>query len=295
MQSIHFFRAGTHITASGHEVTFSQGDLAKIAAAYDPAAHEAPIVVGHPKTDAPAFGWVERIEARADGLHAIPRQVNSEFAELVKQGAYKKVSGAFYRPDQSSNPRPGSYYLRHVGFLGAEPPAVKGLKGIHFSEGEDVFFAEEDMLALREHSVHAREAAYRRKEQGDKLRGLVAAGRLPIGLLSGALAFCEGLSDSQTFEFSEFDGEVLSFSQVGWFLDFVSKIPTPVMTGELAGGHFSEDEGGDFDAPPGYTVDSRTAEVDRLAKAHQKLNGGSYADAVRIAERNVPRGLDWRP
>lgn len=76
MQSIHFFRAGTHTASDGRTLSFSQSDLAKIAAAYNPATHEAPIVVGHPKTDAPAFGWVERIEARPDGLHAIPRQVN---------------------------------------------------------------------------------------------------------------------------------------------------------------------------------------------------------------------------
>lgn len=28
------------------------------------------------------------------------------------------------------------YYLRHVGFLGAEPPAIKGLQPIEFSESD---------------------------------------------------------------------------------------------------------------------------------------------------------------
>ena len=91
MQSIHFFRAGTHISSDGRSLTFTQADLAKIAASYDPATHEAPIVVGHPKTDAPAYGWVERVEARPDGLHAIPRQVNAEFAELVKAGYIRHI------------------------------------------------------------------------------------------------------------------------------------------------------------------------------------------------------------
>lgn len=162
MQSIHCFRAGTHTTSQGRTQTFSQADVAKIAASYDPSQHEAPIVVGHPKTNAPAYGWVERLEARPDGLHAIPRQVNAEFAELVKKGAYKKVSVAFYNENDRSNPTPGMWYLRHVGFLGAEPPAVKGLQDIAFSEGEDMFFAEEDMFALREHSLIARETAFRR-------------------------------------------------------------------------------------------------------------------------------------
>ncbi len=269
--------------------TLSEADLAKIAAAYDPAAHEAPIVVGHPTTDAPAFGWVERVEARPDGLHAIPRQVNGEFAELVRKGSYKKVSAAFYPATAANNPKPGVPYLRHVGFLGAEPPAVKGLKGIQFAEAEDIFFAEEDILALREHSISARETAYRRKGYEDAMRGYVAAGRLPIGLLSGALAFCEGLSDSQTFEFSESDGETLSFSQAEWFLDFVSKLPIPVHVGELAGGEFAEDGGGDFELPAGYVADNHSAEIDRLAKAHIKTSGGSYADAVRVVSRHLPR------
>lgn len=285
MQSIHFFRAGTHTASDGRVLTFSEADLSRIAAAYDPAMHEAPIVVGHPKTDAPAFGWVERVEARPDGLHAIPRQVNAEFAELVKNGSYKKVSAAFYPATASNNPKPGAPYLRHVGFLGAEPPAVKGLQGIRFSEAEDVFFAEEDILALREHSITSRETAYRRKGYEDTLRGQVAAGRLPIGLLQGALAFCEGLSNSRTFEFSEGGGETVSLSQVDWFLDFVKRIPTPAITEELAVGEFSEDEG--FDLPDGYAVDNRSAEIDRRAKAHMKTSGGSYEEAVRIAARSL--------
>lgn len=32
---------------------------------------------------------------------------------------------------------PGVYYLRHVGFLGAQPPAVKGLKPVEFADAED--------------------------------------------------------------------------------------------------------------------------------------------------------------
>lgn len=59
------------------------------------------------------------------------------FAELVKAGRYRKVSASFYPPAAKANPRPGSYYLKHVGFLGAQPPAVKGLKAIAFSEEAD--------------------------------------------------------------------------------------------------------------------------------------------------------------
>ncbi|MFV2030801.1 2-oxoacid:acceptor oxidoreductase, partial [Neisseria sp. S1] len=57
-------------------------------------------------------------------------------AGLVKAGRYKKVSASFYPPGSPSNPVPGKWYVRHVGFLGAHPPAVKGLAPINFADGE---------------------------------------------------------------------------------------------------------------------------------------------------------------
>ncbi len=47
------------------------------------------------------------------------------------------MSASFYLPDSPSNPKPGVLYLRHVGFLGAQPPSVKGLKQVSFSEQEE--------------------------------------------------------------------------------------------------------------------------------------------------------------
>lgn len=136
MRRIHIFRAGKQTAMSGMQLNFSESDLAAAAAAYNPELHEAPLVVGHPKSDGPAYGWVKSLAADGAGLFAEPDQVNAEFEEQVKAGAYKKVSAAFYTPDHPHNPAPGAYYLRHVGFLGAQPPAVKGLKGIEFAEDD---------------------------------------------------------------------------------------------------------------------------------------------------------------
>lgn len=136
MRRIHIFRAGQQTAMSGLQLNFSESDLAAAAAAYNPELHEAPLVVGHPKSDGPAYGWVKSLAADGAGLFAEPDQVNAEFEEQVKAGAYKKVSAAFYTPDHPHNPAPGAYYLRHVGFLGAQPPAVKGLKGIEFAEDD---------------------------------------------------------------------------------------------------------------------------------------------------------------
>lgn len=133
MQRIHVFRAGSHTPMSGATLAFAEADLAATARAYDPAKHEAPIVVGHPKLDAPAYGWIGGLTAEGGDLFATPKQVEPAFAELVKDGRFKKVSVAFFKPDHPSNPVPGTYYLKHVGFLGATPPAVKGLKPIEFA------------------------------------------------------------------------------------------------------------------------------------------------------------------
>lgn len=135
---IHVFRAGKHVTRHGETLEFSESDIAAIAAAYDPALHEAPFVVGHPKTDAPAYGWGLRFTASGPDLFAVGHQINPEFAELVNSGAFKKRSLKLYRPNDPVNPKPGAWYPQHVGFLGANPPAVKGLKPVELSEDENL-------------------------------------------------------------------------------------------------------------------------------------------------------------
>ena len=134
---LHIFKPGRQTAMNGLTLEFSESDLAASAAAYDPAKHEAPIVIGHPKHDDPAYGWVKSLATADDGLQAEPHQVDAAFAELVEAGRYKKISASFYLPDAPNNPVPGVYYLRHVGFLGAQPPAVKGLKQAEFADAED--------------------------------------------------------------------------------------------------------------------------------------------------------------
>lgn len=127
MKPFEIFRTGTHTSLNGQTKDFSESDLDTIAASYNPTEHEAPIVIGHPETNAPAFGWIENIKRVGDRLIAFPKQVNNEFSELVKSGAFKKRSISI-TPDLK---------LNHVGFLGAAAPAVKGLKDVEFSENQD--------------------------------------------------------------------------------------------------------------------------------------------------------------
>ena len=138
-KKIEIFRPGTFTTRSGDEITFTAADLAAVATAYEPAVHEAPLVAGHPKHDDPAQGWVVGLEFTDGRLLAEVDQVNPAFSAAVGKGEYKHVSAAFYPPASKANPKPGGYYLRHVGCLGAMPPAVSGLKPLSFAAGDDDF------------------------------------------------------------------------------------------------------------------------------------------------------------
>lgn len=138
MKLIPFFRAGTHTDNQGRQVEFTEAALAAAIAGYDPALHRAPIVIGHPKDNGPAFGWVESIVRNAKGeAAAVPAQLNNDFAEGVAAGTWYPRSASWYSPTDPRNPKPGIYYLRHIGFLGAQPPSIKGLSDIEFDDGGD--------------------------------------------------------------------------------------------------------------------------------------------------------------
>lgn len=137
MQAIEIFKIGKHTATNGQTLPFDEAMLSAAVKGYDPSLHEAPVVIGHPKDNHPAFGWIDHLELTDDGVVlAHPKQVDAEFADLVEQGKYKKRSASWYLPDSPNNPKPGTLYLRHVGFLGAMPPALKGLKDVQFNEAE---------------------------------------------------------------------------------------------------------------------------------------------------------------
>lgn len=149
---LEIFRGGRHVANDGTPVEFGARELDDVVTSYDPALHEAPMVIGHPTTNGPALGWIAKVRRSGNSIEAEPQQVDPAFAEDVRLGRWKKISSSFYRPDSPSNPKPGHWYLRHVGFLGAQPPAVKGLRAVELAGGEDDFliveFAEYDVATL---------------------------------------------------------------------------------------------------------------------------------------------------
>lgn len=142
MRPFDIFYAGKHVSASGAALDFSEADLQRSAAVYDPAKHEAPIVIGHPKDNLPAFGWIEKLNFTDGELVAAPKDVDPEFADMVAKRRFPKRSASFYSPGSPNHPLAGTadhdtYYLRHVGFLGAAPPSLKGLREVAFNAADD--------------------------------------------------------------------------------------------------------------------------------------------------------------
>lgn len=120
------FKTGTHISDKGVTKDYSLDELNFIAQSYKPEEDEAPIVIGHPIDNSPAYGWVSSLEVTEDGklvADAPDEKLNPEFLSALKEGSYKKRSISL-TPEGK---------LRHVGFLGGAAPAVKGLADIQFS------------------------------------------------------------------------------------------------------------------------------------------------------------------
>lgn len=135
---IEIARTGTFTDSAGRPQTFTEQDLDAIARAYDPDQRDAPLCIGHPKDNAPAFGWVEKLKREGAKLFATFAHVPGEVKKLVAKKHYRHVSMSLM-PDRVN--------LRHVALLGAAQPAIDGLRAVELNDGGDaitVNFAAED-------------------------------------------------------------------------------------------------------------------------------------------------------
>ncbi|CAN2042519.1 Peptidase [Candidatus Magnetomoraceae bacterium gMMP-15] len=247
---IEIFKTGTHTSSNGHSKTWTINDLDKMVKQYDPLKREAPLVLGHPENNAPAYGWVEALKRQGNILLAKFKDIVPEFKNIVNEGLYKKRSISLY-PDKS---------LRHVGFLGAAQPAVPGLKDFKFENGEELFIYDfeekkekqdmplsvEELKKQLETEKAAREKAetdakktqselekqqaefaevekkQKCKEIGSFIEQGIKDGKiLPAWKEQGIVEFMSALhedSENKNYEFSE--GKKQSLGQ--WFQNFIS-------------------------------------------------------------------------
>jgi hypothetical protein len=162
---IEIFRVGDY----GAKGKYTAADLDQMVRNFQPATHEPPLAltagdgkaqIGHDDA-APALGWVKDLRQDGQRLFAQFRQVHPKLEELVRDGRYPKRSVGLYR-----NPEGKGLMLRHVAFLGAVPPEVKGLANISFRDGEFVAIEfeesppgeKEDVVDLKEVQKTVRES-----------------------------------------------------------------------------------------------------------------------------------------
>lgn len=132
---VEIFRTGTHKSSSGTVLSFSETDILATKLAYDAASCRAPLCIGHPIDDKPAFGTVEALLVKGDRLLAVVKPEQS-LIQLVRSKKVRGISASFMSPYSPENPAQGAYSLRHVGFLIAENPALKSLKYPDFCEAQ---------------------------------------------------------------------------------------------------------------------------------------------------------------
>lgn len=122
------FCAGTHTDANGKTDTWTDKDIQQIADKYNDvsATAPAPVCLGHPVDNSPAYGWIKKAYASGGKLILKLGELNKDFVKALKDGAYKTRSLSLYEDGT----------IRHLGFLGGMQPAIKGLAPLHFADNK---------------------------------------------------------------------------------------------------------------------------------------------------------------
>ncbi|MFQ5695771.1 MAG: hypothetical protein ACE5HB_07270, partial [Terriglobia bacterium] len=190
-KEIEIFKAGDY----GDKGKWSLNDLERMARDYSPRVHAAPVVLGHPENDSPAFGWVSKLRRVGESLWATLEKVQPAFTQAVKDGRFTQRSVALYPKFELT----GGPYLRHLGFLGAAIPQIKGLEPIRFQhetrETEHIEIPvtlEEQMNKDKETPNPAGSGPAPSKAEGEKKEGAdqTQLSQEHVGLLT---RFAEGL------------------------------------------------------------------------------------------------------
>ena len=278
---IEVFRAGSFTDMTGSKQTITAESLAQIAGNYDPENHPAPVVIGHPETDAPAFGWVDQLYVEGDVLKATIREAAPEFVDMVKAGRYKRVSISLFLPSSTANPVPGEMYVRHVGFLGAQAPAVPGLKPVKFAGGPEASFALSQAFAAPLSPEQAELRTLRREKTERRVDDLISQGRMLPRFKDEILSFADSIDSGDTVSFS--DGSTQPTRE--WFFDYLSKQPVVVSFGEFVpkdgplAGDAPARRGGP-QVPDGFTIDPRQGELAARATQLSREKSISFVEAL---------------
>lgn len=284
MKRLEICRPGSFVDVNGTPVVLTEQDLRECATIYNPKQRPAPLVIGHPKLDDPAKGWVAQLDYVDGALVATPERVDPAFDEDVED-RYPNRSAAFFHPSHSANPILGKWYLKHVGFLGAAQPAVDGLKPVEFG----LFDEPGGMVvnfAAYEHSIRHRERERVRKEHAlsDLLDHLVNEAKIRPTERDVVAAFAANMMDGGVVAFGSGEDrqETDAFTA---FAAFLKGRPPLVVRGEICKGDGPVCGAVEFAAPNGVPMDRERADLHARAMAYQQQNRCDYVTAIRAVQR----------
>lgn len=137
MEWCEIFKTGTHTAKKGQVKNWTVPDLDRMVSLFDENKDPAPITIDHeenpnPVVKGPAYGWVEKLKRVGESVFAKFKQVVPAFAKAVDDGLFRTRSIAV-NPDGT---------LRHVSWLGAAKPAIKGMGDFTFSSEDCLSYSE---------------------------------------------------------------------------------------------------------------------------------------------------------
>ena len=231
---IEIFKTGLHTDSNGQTQQFTAEDLDKIVQTYNTNIKEdysslAPVVKGHPESNAPSYGWVEQLARRGTTLLANLKDLSQDLVEDIKQKRFQKVSVSLYP----------NLMLRHIGMLGAATPAVKGLKPVELTADFAEFGDETDVSNFMEYNsilqtLQSENESLKTKlmeyeEQiatanfNDFSEKVIQKGKLSANLKSQLIDLLN--------EIHKLDNQSILPQKL---MDFIEKIATPAPLGEFA-------------------------------------------------------------
>ncbi len=127
MKLCQIFSTGNHTDSKGNTKEWTTEDLDKIVYQFENVHKNAPVCVGHPQSNSPAYAWLDKVKRIGNGLYCTFKDVQDEFKTAVNKGLFKNRSISL---DKDLN-------IRHLAFLGGQAPAVKGLEQFCFENQEN--------------------------------------------------------------------------------------------------------------------------------------------------------------
>lgn len=176
LSDVEIFAAGTW---NGDKYT--EKDLDEMVRNFDEVGFEVPLKLGHEENSGdPAYGWVESVRRVGSKLIANFRDLPDKIYKAIKDRRYDTVSSEIFwniRRDGKKFRRA----LKAVALLGAEIPAVSGLRPLRESLMEE--FSDSELRAVHVHSLGKETFMDKDKETVSATLGALA---VKLGLEEGA-------------------------------------------------------------------------------------------------------------